>query len=273
MSVHALPPADFVAFRQCHHEKTVTVEGRTWRYVETSGTGPALILLPGAQGNGEIFYHQLTALGGQLRMVAALYPAEADSTVLADSLAAFMTKIGVTRGSLLGTSFGGYMAQVFALRHPERIDTLFLANTFADPSAAQARGRPRDHIAATDAEQMRKETLERLAMAKLPTTAHVGLNAILRDIIGQQPAEYIKARTLGVANAVTLPRLPLSDDRIVLIECADDPVIDAPTRLDLRQRYPSAEQHTLPSGGHFPACLLAEGYTNIIAMRLCARSA
>ena len=36
----------------------------------------------------------------------------------------------------------------------------------------------------------------------------------------------------------------------------------------IRRRYPGAEQHILPSGGHFPYISLAEEYTAILEKRL-----
>jgi 3-oxoadipate enol-lactonase len=58
----------------------------------------------------------------------------ADVTVLLDHL-------GLERASLVGLSMGGVQALAFALRHPDRVDGLVLADTFAqlDPAVAAAK--------------------------------------------------------------------------------------------------------------------------------------
>jgi maspardin len=255
---------DLQAFRQRYREQTIVAGGAAWPYVETTGAGPALILLPGAQGTGEMFFKQLAALGGRLRMLALWYPAEPDAAKLADGLASFMDAKGLTRASVLGSSFGGYVAQVFALRHPQRVETLFLANTFADPTPAQAKGRKPDELAALPAEQVKSEVL-----ARGLASPHAELKAVLQDQVGvRQPAENLKARIMGVAIAKPLPPLPVPDQRIVLIECADDPVIGEPMRSALRARHPGAESHALPMGGHYPGVLNGDAYTAIIRNRL-----
>ncbi len=57
------------------------------------------------------------------------------------------------------------------------------------------------------------------------------------------------------------------DERIVLIESDDDPVIAEAGRGHMRRRYPGAPCHRLTSG-HFPYVTRADRYTAIIADRL-----
>ncbi len=104
-----------------------------WRYIDTGGSGPALIMLPGSVGTCEMFFKQIGSLSGAIRIIAVSYPAQPDPTLLADGLAALMTTLGLARASVLGSSFGGYWAQFVALRHPARVETLFLGNIFITP--------------------------------------------------------------------------------------------------------------------------------------------
>ena len=48
---------------------------------------------------------------------------------LADDAAALLDHLGVERATALGHSYGGFVAQEFALRHPDRLDKLVLADT------------------------------------------------------------------------------------------------------------------------------------------------
>lgn len=54
-----------------------------------------------------------------------------------DDIRAVMDAEGVERASLMGLSEGGLMAQLFAARHPERVEKLVLVNTSAGTRSAQ----------------------------------------------------------------------------------------------------------------------------------------
>jgi pimeloyl-ACP methyl ester carboxylesterase len=54
-------------------------------------------------------------------------------TAYADDLRDLMATLSIPRAHILGSSFGGMVALEFALRYPERIDTLILADTSAGP--------------------------------------------------------------------------------------------------------------------------------------------
>jgi 3-oxoadipate enol-lactonase len=58
---------------------------------------------------------------------------------LADDLAALLTELGVARPAVLGMSMGGYAALAFAVRHPERLGALILADTRAGADSAETR--------------------------------------------------------------------------------------------------------------------------------------
>jgi 3-oxoadipate enol-lactonase len=50
----------------------------------------------------------------------------------ADDLAALLDALGVRRAHVLGISCGGEVSQAFALRHPERVLSLVLADTVSE---------------------------------------------------------------------------------------------------------------------------------------------
>jgi pimeloyl-ACP methyl ester carboxylesterase len=50
----------------------------------------------------------------------------------ADDLAALLDALGVRRAHVLGISYGGEVSQAFALRHPERVLSLVLADTVSE---------------------------------------------------------------------------------------------------------------------------------------------
>lgn len=60
-------------------------------------------------------------------------PAPYTTDDLADDLAALIEALGFTRAHVLGTSFGGMVAQAFALRHGDLLDGLVLGATSQAP--------------------------------------------------------------------------------------------------------------------------------------------
>ena len=95
------------------------------------------------------------------------------------------------------------------------------------------------------------------------------LEQIQADMLaGRQSAENLQARFIGVIEATLCPPLPVPQERIVIIDCADDPIIPPTSRQAVRDRYPQAEAATLPTGGHYPHILNPEAYDAVIVRRL-----
>ena len=257
------------AFQRRYPEESVSLEKLTWTYRRTRGVGPALLLLPGAQGTGDMFYETALALGDHLDLVTVTYPASLDSEAVADGLALLMGHLAMERANLLGSSLGGYLAQLFAVRHSHRIETLFIANSFCDAGPFQAAMPSASEFTALSAETVMKGLLDKMATAGEPEPAHRCLKDVVQALVGPvQSAETLKARLLAVLTCKPVPPLPLADSRVVLIECDDDPVILPSMRASLRERHLAAEQHTISGGGHYPGILRSQEYAAILAIRL-----
>ncbi len=257
------------AFRAANPPSTVSIGGREWRYIasEADAAAPALVMLPGAFGAAELFWNQITDLGDRLRMVAATYPPADDVGLLADDIAGLMDHFGLATANLLGTSLGGYIAQRFAGRHGARIGMLFLANSL---SRTDQLARDFDHAAITARTGGDIRAGVEAGIAAYPETepAVVELKRILVDH-GRHclTDEMVKSRMLALATLTEPPPIDVPDERIVLIESDDDPVIAEAGRGHMRRRYPGAPCHRLTSG-HFPYVTRADRYTAIIADRL-----
>jgi len=120
--------------------QTLEVGDLTVGYID-EGAGAPLVLVHGGESDRTQFRELRPYLAG----VRAISYDQRDSGVttgstapyemadLADDLAAFVEALGLTEVHVLGTSFGGALAQHFALRHPDKLRSLILVCT--TPSA------------------------------------------------------------------------------------------------------------------------------------------
>jgi 3-oxoadipate enol-lactonase len=93
-----------------------------------------LLLVPGIDGTGQLFYRQIPALERAFTVTATRLR---DDARLMDDLVADLhaevTRVAGDSGrvSLLGESFGGALTLSYAVAHPERVERLVILNSFA----------------------------------------------------------------------------------------------------------------------------------------------
>lgn len=98
-----------------------------------SGDGTAVVLVPGMNGTGDLFYRQVPRLQRSFRVGTYSLRDDADSVeALADDLADVIDIVSPTdrRAIVVGESFGGAVALTTALRHPDRVASLVILNSF-----------------------------------------------------------------------------------------------------------------------------------------------
>ncbi len=97
------------------------------------GSGRGVVLVPGMNGAGDLFYRQVAPLQRSFRVATySLRDDAATLDVLASDLARVVAAAFPDRRSaiVVGESFGGAVALTCALRHPERIEALVILNSF-----------------------------------------------------------------------------------------------------------------------------------------------
>jgi pimeloyl-ACP methyl ester carboxylesterase len=107
-------------------------------YYEEHGRGEPLVLVPGFGTGLWIWYRQVPVFAERFRTiifdprgVARSQAPDEPFTMrdLADDLAALLEELKVEKAHVLGASFGGFVAQEFALAHPSRTRGLVLSCT------------------------------------------------------------------------------------------------------------------------------------------------
>lgn len=267
--------ADLLRFRKQHPEQSVLVKGARWGVIDSApgsrpNSQPALVMLPGTLGTAEIFWQQMRALRRNLRLIALTYPAVPDVERFAEGVVHILRAKGLRKASVLGSSLGGYAAQVVAGHYPRVVDRVFIANSLCNPTVSWRPGfPPRDEIEAMPARDLKAQRVARVAEWPESDPGLILAKQVMieqgRDLIS---ARHMKARVLALLRAGDAPPVPLPPERIVIVDCEDDFVIAPVVRQEVRDRYPRATVHTLPSGGHFPYLSRAEEYTAILRRHL-----
>lgn len=97
------------------------------------GEGRTVILVPGMNGTGELFYRQVPLLQRSYRVATYSLRDDAESLdVLAADLAHAVDIVAPVerRAIVVGESFGGAVALTFALRYPDHVGSLVILNSF-----------------------------------------------------------------------------------------------------------------------------------------------
>jgi pimeloyl-ACP methyl ester carboxylesterase len=123
--------------------KTVVVFGQKINYVE-AGSGPTVVLLHGLGGNTTNWAFNVPALSARFRVIVPDQVGFGLSDkpfinyrvgTYVDFLDKFLAELKVERASLVGNSMGGWVAALYALKHPSKVERLVLVDAagFAPP--------------------------------------------------------------------------------------------------------------------------------------------
>lgn len=230
-----------------------------------------LVLLPGALGSLEGSDAVGDRLGADRRVVLIDYRA-ADR--FAPLLARILAAADAPRFDLLGQSYGGWIAQCLAARHPEKVRRLVLSHSFALRPGDAWRFRLGSRLLAGFPKPLlRSLLLARAGKALAPVHAldpqlferqlarlRAQLDSgLLLDILQAQQI-CMRESLEGQTAALDLPGgLP-----ILIIESDNDPLLRASARRALRRRFPDALVHSFTSAGHVSALVEAERYARLV---------
>jgi 2-hydroxy-6-oxonona-2,4-dienedioate hydrolase len=129
----------FAAFAQTSpQDKSVTVFGAKIRYLEAGDAAkPTVILLHGLGGNAENWQLTMPALAAQYHVFAPdqIGFGKSDKPLLkyrvgtyTDFLDKFMAELKIEKASLVGNSMGGWVAGLMAVKYPNRVEKIVLAD-------------------------------------------------------------------------------------------------------------------------------------------------
>lgn len=98
--------------------------------VSIVGSGPPVVLVPGLDGTGLLFYRQVERLAAHHQVATfRLREDAADMETLVGDLRQVVARLG-RPVTLIGESFGGALSLTFALSQPALVDRLVVINSF-----------------------------------------------------------------------------------------------------------------------------------------------
>ncbi len=233
-------------------------------YYEEHGAGEPLVLIPGF-GNGLwIWFKQIPAFAENFRVVAfdprGISRSVAPDTpvsirLIADDVAQLLGALSIESAHILGASFGGFVAQEFALAYPRMTRSLILCctsfggiNHIPPPLAtlqaiASTRGlnteeRVRENLLLAfspgyleEQSEEVKSVIEMRAQNPVPERAYLHQLQAARDFSTETRVSEIKAPTLVITGD-------------------DDIIVPYDNSLNLAHKIPAAELVILKGGSH-----------------------
>ena len=232
---------------------------------DMAGDGPPLLLLHGLQGGRKMLAELAALLSTSFRVInfdqrdsgETRNPEQAyDVAQLADDAAALVRALGLTRVNVFGTSFGGRLGQVLAIRHPDLVDRLVLGATWpmpqsiaeVNPSGAAKFMRIRNALPASASE------LAEMFVPKRFLDAHPDIR---RQLMAMPDASERAARRAQAAATIHGDAASIAAPTLVIAGEVDE-LIPAAATLGMARLIPDARSATLEGVGHV-ASLQAPG--------------
>jgi pimeloyl-ACP methyl ester carboxylesterase len=228
--------------------------------VVDAGTGPTVLCLHGIGSSSAAFGPQVGALRGELRFLAWDAPGYAaspdpaqplDLDGYADEAAAVVRERAAGPVHVLGVSWGGVVAVRLALRHPELVRSLVLADAsrgsgLSPEQAAAMRGRA-DELAEQGSAAFAAARGPRLVTDAAPAALVGRVVATMRDAV-RLPGYAHAAESMATTDLT--PELEKVDVP-TLVLCGDgDTVTGIPESQALAGGIPDAVFVTLRGAGH-----------------------
>lgn len=162
----------------------------------------------------------------------------------ADVIAEMLQQLGIEQVDVFGVSWGGALAQEFALRYPSRVRRLILAATSPGPVLLMKPADVMDFFRKRKNVKMRKQDSSR-------TSIHTLLRfGVMKGMLSVNPRTYYfqLAALIGWTSLLRLSRLP---QRTLVLSGDRDPLVQAYNAHILRRTIRRSELRLLKGEGHF----------------------
>jgi 3-oxoadipate enol-lactonase len=246
--------------------KTVFVSGKPRIAVAVAGKGPLLLFLHGIGGNRNHWLAQLTFFSPHFRTAAWDARGYGDSEDYEGplrfddfslDLLRVLDSFKAEKAHVVGLSMGGRIARNFALKHPQRVRTLTLANSSPGFDALSP-----EEVLKFVAERRHRtpESLRRLLGPRAGPAAH---QALLNSFTALRNDSYLKTLDASVTQDRDAPLEKLSVPTLV-ITGDEDRVYPLGLVQRMAQRIPGSELVVLQGCGHLSNLEQPERFNEVL---------
>jgi pimeloyl-ACP methyl ester carboxylesterase len=187
--------------------------------------------------------------------------------LLADDVVALMDLLGIERATLAGLSMGGGVAQLCAVRHPDRVAGLVLVSTspdFAEPTRARMRGEA-DRIEQVGIQPGDVGAMVARWLSESFAEAHPETVAAIRDCVLGYAPDVLAARSRANAERDLTARLPEIKCPVLFVAGAQDPMGPATHAATYQLGLHDLEVQLIAGSSHLVPVEAAAEFNRIVA--------
>lgn len=252
-------------------------------YYEIAGEGEPLVLIPGFAAGRWIWFKQTAALSRNFKVVifdprgvsASDKPEGSHAiSLLADDVAHLLQAVGIESAHVVGASFGGFVAQEFALKYPHMTRKLVLCCTsFGGPNHVAPTAQTLSALASTKGLNSEERMRENLLLAFTPQyleTHAAEVDRVVHLRATNEVPEHVYLSQLQAAvsfnselriKGISSPTLVLSGDA--------DVIVPVQNSLNLAGSIPGAKLQIISGGSHTFFIEQASEFNQVVADFLC----
>jgi len=234
-------------------------------YYEVEGSGTPLVLIPGFASGAWSWAWQRDELAKYFRVIvfdprgvagsALRDGAEVSIENIADDVSELLDALGIDAAHILGISFGGFVAQEFALRYPRKLRKLLLASTsFGGPNHVAPSREVLAAFASTEGLNTSPRIRQYLTMAFSPDfvrehSADVDRFCDLRERNVLPETVYLQ-QLRSAMNFDAKDRVSEIEAETLVITGENDAVVPPQNSANLAAAIPNARLETIAATGH-----------------------
>jgi pimeloyl-ACP methyl ester carboxylesterase len=257
-------------FRRRFPYREAEVGGRTWRFIDT-GEGQRTLFIPaGGTTVAEVSFMSIDHLSEGQRVISPDYPPVDTLQELFEGYIALLDHLGIDHFSLMGGSYGGWMAQSMVRAYPERVEKMVLT-AIGPPNPENSRRLARLLPVFRIMPMFALRGILNRSFGRLDDSERSDpdqalmwalVNEVLTYRIGR--ADFVAAmrRLVDQTENYTFSPDDLQDwpGSILMLFGADDPATSLERRQAMEALYPQAESVVFEGGQHAIALSHQEAY-------------
>jgi pyruvate dehydrogenase E2 component (dihydrolipoamide acetyltransferase) len=243
--------------------ETVSVEGRTLRFLKTGEGGEPVVLLHGFGGDLNNWLFNVDALSGERAVYSLDLPGHGGSGkdvgdgslgVLVGALRGFLDSQGIEKAHLVGHSMGGLVAATLAIDEPARVASLTLVDT-----AGLGEEIDREYIEGFIAAEGRRDL--KPVLQRLFADDGLVTRQMVEDVLRYKRLDGVQPALRALAGRLFADGLGAFHGPVLVVWGERDQVIPA---AHAQAAPAGAETRVLPGAGHSPHMEAAGEFNRVI---------